>query len=88
MMTEASSNAEKVRENRLRRMVKAQGYALVKSRARYERALDFGCYMIIDPFINGVVAGVGPTGRPDFSLDEVEDWLAEDKAVEAKAQTE
>jgi hypothetical protein len=68
---------EKVRENRLRRMAERQGYALVKSRRRDPRAIDYGCWMIINPYSNTVAAGTAGTGRPNFSLDDVEAWLTQ-----------
>jgi hypothetical protein len=70
---------EKVRENRLRRMAQRQGFALVKSRRRDPRAIDYGAYMLVDPEINGVVAGTAGTGRPNFSLDDVEAFLTDDE---------
>ena len=39
-------NAEKVRENRIRRMTERQGFRLVKSRRRDPRAVDFGRYRV------------------------------------------
>ena len=39
-------NAEKVRENRLRRMAERQGFRFVKSRRRDPFAVDFGRYRI------------------------------------------
>jgi hypothetical protein len=67
-------DSEKVLENRLRRMAKRQGLALVKSRRRDPRALDYGMWMIVDPAINAIVAGA-ETGRASMSLEEVETWL-------------
>lgn len=63
---------EKVRENRLRRMAERQGLRLVKSRRRDPRAIDYGTYMLVNAEINGVVAGTAGTGRPNFTLDDVE----------------
>jgi hypothetical protein len=40
--------ADKVRENRVRRMAARQGLRLVKSRTRDPRALDYGSYMLLD----------------------------------------
>jgi hypothetical protein len=57
----------------MRRMADRQGLALVKSRRRDERALDYGMYMLVDER-NNVVAGV-TSGRMDFSLDDVEAYL-------------
>ena len=39
-------NAEKVRENRLRRWAEDQGYKLEKSRRRDPRAKDYGTYRL------------------------------------------
>ena len=72
---EGKSDSEKVRENRLRRMAERQGLRLVKSRRRDPRAIDFGCWMIVDPAINAVVAGTEVVGRPHWSLDDVERFL-------------
>jgi hypothetical protein len=66
---------EKVRENRLRRMADRQGLRLEKSRRRDPRAIDYGMYTLVDPNTNAIVAGTEGTGRPNFSLDEVEAWL-------------
>jgi hypothetical protein len=73
--TRRHSVTEKVRENRLRRMAERQGLALKKSRRRDPRAIDYGMYMLVDLHSNNVVAGTEGTGRPNLSLDEVEDWL-------------
>lgn len=40
-------NAEKVRENRLRRWAEDQGYRLEKSRRRDPRAKDYGTYRLV-----------------------------------------
>ena len=40
-------NAEKVRENRLRRWAEGQGYTLEKSRRRDPRAKDYGTYRLV-----------------------------------------
>ena len=64
--------AEKVRENRLRRMAERQGHQLVKSRRRDPRAYDYGRYWITDPATKVIVAGHDRFG---MSLDEAEVWL-------------
>ncbi|MBA3266945.1 MAG: hypothetical protein H0T70_01620 [Acidimicrobiia bacterium] len=69
------SDSEKVRENRLRATAERQGYALKKSRRRDPRASDYGIYMIVKIQTNTVVAGTEGTGRPNMSLDDVEQWL-------------
>jgi hypothetical protein len=62
---------EKVRENRLRRMAERQGLALRKSRRRDPRALEFGTYMLVDPYRNAIAAGDVNRGY-GLSLDEIE----------------
>jgi hypothetical protein len=75
-------NASKVRENRLRRMAQRQGFALVKSRTRDWRAIDYDRWMIVDRFTNVVVAGAEP-GYPSMTVDAVEAWLTEPAAERA-----
>ena len=67
---------EKVWENRLRRMAKRQALQLMKSRVRDPRAVDFGRYMIVDPYTNTIVAG--GHGGFDLTIDQVEAYLTED----------
>jgi hypothetical protein len=67
-------SADKVREDRLRRMAKRQGLELVKSRRRDPRALGFGRYMIVDAASNAVVAGEIDSPRA-LDLDAVEAYL-------------
>lgn len=69
--------AEKVRENRLRRMAERQGLALRKSPRRDPFALDYGRWWIVeandDPLTAQVlVHGNAPSG---LSLDQVEAYL-------------
>ncbi|GAA1544427.1 hypothetical protein [Nocardioides humi] len=59
--------AEKVRENRLRRMADRQGLRLNKSPRRDPRALDFGTFTIVRG--DEVVAG------PGLTVDQVEEFL-------------
>ncbi len=68
----SQSSAEKVRENRLRRMAERRQLALRKSRRRDPKAFDYGRYWLIDSNTNGLVAG----DQTGMSLDEVEHWLA------------
>lgn len=65
--------AEKVRENRLRRKAERQGLRLVKSRRRDPQAIDYGKYMIVNRD-NVVVAGELNTGHA-LDLDGVERYL-------------
>ena len=70
--------SDKVREDRCRRKLARMGYQLMKSRARDPDALTYGGYQIIDPEINGLVAGLGNANRGyAFDLDDVEEWIKE-----------
>lgn len=62
--------AEKVRENRLRRMAERQGLTLTRSRRRDPRALDYGLYWIADA--NGATV----SAKQGISLDDVEAFLS------------
>jgi hypothetical protein len=75
--------AERVRENRLRRMADRRGLRLVKSRRRDPRAVDYGRYMLVDQATNVVVAGTGAIGRPIWTLDQIEAWLTSEPEEEA-----
>ena len=68
--------ADKVRENRLRRMAERQGLALRKSPRRDPNALDFGIYWIVDPARRDAVVARGSQYDQAMSIDEVERWLA------------
>lgn len=65
---------DKVRENRLRRMAERQGLALIKSRRRDPRALDFGVYWLTK---SGSSSTTQPA-EPGVSLDEIEARLVGD----------
>jgi hypothetical protein len=71
--------AEKVRENRLRRMAQRQGLELRKSRTRDPRARDYGKYWLVDPFINNIVFGElpGEWRGNAANLDDIERYLTE-----------
>jgi hypothetical protein len=66
--------AQKIRENRLRRMAERQGLRLEKSRRRDKRAYDYGTYQLIDPYTNALVASGNQHGY-GLSLDEIEQAL-------------
>lgn len=69
---------EKVRENRLRRMLQRRGLSLLKSKRRDPKAIDFGCYIIVDASTSAVVAGSDDSQRPySLTIDDVEGWLNE-----------
>jgi hypothetical protein len=71
----AMDQAEKVRENRLRRAAERQGLKLHKSRTRDPRAISFDRWWIGDALTGNVVAGMGELGRPHWTLDDVEEYL-------------
>lgn len=64
--------ADKVNENRLRRMAGRQGLTLSKSRAHDRRAADWGTYLLVDATGNSVVAYGTSGGGYGLGLDEVE----------------
>jgi hypothetical protein len=61
--------AEKVRENRLRRVAGRRGLRLEKSRRRDPQAMDYGLFWIVQATGKAVVPSRGMT------LTEVEAWL-------------
>lgn len=66
--------AEKVRENRLRRMASRQRVELVKSRRRDPLAWDYGRYWLLVPGSH-VIGGNLVGDAPGLSLDDVERYL-------------
>lgn len=66
-----ADTAEKVRENKARRVAYRLGYAVMKSRNANQRG-----YMIVDAKANTLVAGGHPIAF-SFDLDDVETWLSE-----------
>src|ERR1017187_8484304 len=64
--------AEKVRENRLRRVADRRGLRLVKSPRRDPRALDYGTYQLVDLRTNHAASQA-------LSLNEVEAYLTHPK---------
>lgn len=63
--------AEKVRENRLRRIAERRGYRLIKSRRRDPLAINYGTYTVNDPTIN-----VNFPHCSNVGLDEVEQFFS------------
>lgn len=61
--------ADKVRENRLRRMATRQGLALLKNRRRDPRAIDYGRYLLTRDGVQVFDAK---------GMDEVEEFLTRD----------
>lgn len=71
----------KIKENRLRRMADRQGLALIKSKRRDPRSLDWQRFMIVDKFSNRIVAGELNSPQ-SLSIDEVEQFLLSPKPRE------
>jgi hypothetical protein len=69
--------AEKIRENRLRRVAKRQGLVLQKSRQRNPHAVGYGGYILVDIATNGVMLGAGPWFYC-ASLEDVEAYLTQE----------
>lgn len=63
---------EKSLENKMRRILAKSGYSMHKSR-RQIRVDNWGGYMIVDIYMNAVVAG----SRFELSLPDVEQWVKE-----------
>ena len=70
--------ADKVRENRIRRIADRRGLLLVKSGRRDPNALDHGLYALIDYDTGGAV-NPSLIGRYicSWTLDQIEDYLVE-----------
>lgn len=62
------------RENRVRRAAQRQGLAIQKSRRRDPQAVDYGGYMLIDPYTNFVLLGAGVFAY-SADLDDIEEFL-------------
>lgn len=70
-------NAEKVRENTLRRAVKRRGYVLQKRKRTDPKAWDYGTWQIVDPVTNTIVLQDFTVGQGyGASLEDVEEWLS------------
>ena len=67
------NDTDKSREQRARRQLRQQGYALRKSRVRNWNIDNLGGYMVIEANRNLIVAGQ----RFDMSLDDVEHFIRE-----------
>ena len=72
-MTDDPYRSTAAHEARLRRLVRKEGYALSRSRWRFDSIDNFGGFRIVDQFTNCVVAG----SRWDLTPAQVEEWLAE-----------
>jgi hypothetical protein len=76
-MTQTTSGADKIRENRLRRAAARQDYLLYKSRRRDPHALDYGAYFLADAQTRQL-----QTSKYGITLDEVEAFLTGDGHAE------
>jgi hypothetical protein len=68
--------AEKIRENRLRRAARRQGLMLVKSRRKDPRATDYGTYMLVNPNRNNTIVAYGLPDGYGLTLDKIEEQLS------------
>lgn len=75
--------AEKVLENRLRRVAERRGMKLLKSRRRDPGALGYGGYMLVDVETGGAILGTEPRGF-SATLDEVEAYFSEQQRVSTR----
>lgn len=66
-------DADKIRENRVRRIAARRGYRLVKSRRRDPQAIDYGSFWLIRADMNLTVVG----DMYGVSLDVIEAYLEE-----------
>lgn len=67
--------ADKVRENRIRRMAERRGLVLRKSRRRDPGALDFGTYQLVDSRNCLVLGNSNTASGYGIDLGEVERFL-------------
>jgi hypothetical protein len=63
------TNAEKVLENRMRRVAARRGFRLVKIRRRDRRAIDYGQFMLVPE--HGAVRGAA---KGPLTIAQVERW--------------
>ncbi len=70
---EMLSNNPAAIEARARRAARRFGYIIKKSRSRTESLDNFGGYMLVDPYINGVVDGL----RFDLSAEDIIEFCTE-----------
>ena len=62
-------------ERRVRRLARNAGLLLRKSRCRNSEAPGFGGFVLVNPALNGIVAGGGPYAF-SLSLETAEAWIA------------
>jgi len=80
--------AEKVRENRLRRIAERRGYRLNKSRRRDEFAVDFGQWSLTRGAIGVGASSLAMRTITLPSLDDVEVYLLEVPKIEVELRRE
>jgi len=77
-MLSSMTEADKVRENRLRRMAERQRLVLQKARRRDPNAWDYDTYQLVDPALGAIVFQDFVVGHGyGLSLDDVEAYLSE-----------
>jgi hypothetical protein len=69
-----TQSTDEAREKRLRKQVQKRGYLLRKFRSRTPGHQSYGKFMIVNPAINGAVAGHEPFPY-SLNLDQVDSWL-------------
>ena len=78
MLLSMATRAQKVQENRLRRVASRRGLRIEKSRRRDPDALDYGLFAIFDIESRGTIHPHGPQSSPyALDLDDVREWLEE-----------
>ena len=80
--------AQKVQENRVRRLAERQGLALQKSRRRDPQALDFGTFWLVNPELNAQIFPSGDGSAWGATLEELEEWLTQPVAVTQRRWTD
>lgn len=71
----ALSTNIRAREQRVRRKLKSEGLILRKSRVLHTHVDNYGGYMIINAYTNGIEAGL----RYDMFLDDIERYAFEEE---------
>lgn len=69
------NNAEKARENRVRRMAKRRGLRVERCRRRDPKALGYGLYRVVCEDTGGVMYGSASWGGYSLTLSDVEEVL-------------
>jgi hypothetical protein len=76
----ASMKVDKVKENRLRRVLLRRGLILKKSRRRDPEALDYRGYWVLDADTGQAIAG----GKSGMSFGDIESWVQRHERLKGK----